>query len=370
VSAALLLELHRRCDARGVIAWLAATAAGVLSNPAFALMAPVQVRWWLAGDPATRGARLRWLGAVSLVLALLAAPLVPPALRTWDWSRLVPSRAAAGGETPLRGSTTMHPAAVPFALHAFAVGFSFGPSLRELRAEPGAGPVRRHAAEVAAVAGVFGTLGVLGLFALARRRVLLDGVLWLAAPALVVVYFAGQNFKVFNPRYLSVSVPAFLLVLAAGWADRGPRGRWILGAAVAAIWGLSLHHHYFDPAYAREDYRSALASVRERIGAGEQVLAVGAMEPVDYYGRDLPVRHLWLGFAADSARLEHRLGEVLSRANGTWVVLSRSEDLDPAGRFTRRMQALAAGPPGEFPGVRVWYVTRPADGTRVPPPNR
>lgn len=366
VSVALLLELQRRCAARGVAAWAGATAFGALSNPAFLLLAPLHLRLWLAGDPATRAARRRALAVVAIALAALAAPFVPPVLRTWDWSRLAPGRAPAEGETPLRGATTIHPGAVPYALYSFAVGTTLGPSTRELRADLGPATFRRHALPVAATAAVFGTLGALGLAALARRRRLLDGVLWLAAPALLVVYFAAQNFKVFNPRYLAVSAPAFLLVAAAAWADRGASGRRWLGGAVAVLWAVSLHHHYFDPRYEREDYRSALAAVRSAIAPGEQVLAVGAVEPVDFYGRGLPVRHLWLGFAADTTRMERELDTVLSRASGTWVVLSREEDLDPAGRFARKMERIAAGAPERHPGVRVWYVTRSAGGADVP----
>lgn len=369
-SVALLLELRRRCDAKRVAAWFAATAFGALSNPSFVLLAPLELKLWLAGERATRRARLAWLAAAGLAVVLLAAPFVPGLLRTWDWRRLAPARGPAAGESPLRGATTLHPGALPFTLHAFAVGYSLGPSLRELRAGVGTAMFRRNAVELTAVTVVFGAAGVLGIAALARRRRLLDGLLWLAAPALVVVYLAAQNFKVFNPRYLAVSAPAFLLVVAAAWADRGTLGRWLLGGAIAALWALSLHHHYFDPRYAREDYRAALAAVRGALTPGEQVLAVGAMEPVDFYGRGLPVEHLWLGFAADSSRMDRELAAVLARASGTWVVLSRGEDLDPAGRFERRMDQIAPGAGARYPGVRVWHVSRPPDGTPSAPAPR
>lgn len=367
VSLALLLELRRRCDARAVGAWLGATLFGALSNPAFALLAPLQLRLWLAGDAATRRARLGWLAAVTVALALVAAPFAPSVLRTWDWRRLVPARAPIAGEAPLRGETTLHPGAIPFALHAFAVGFTLGPPLRELRAAPGLATLGRYAGELVVVTVVFGVAGLLGLRALARRRRLGDALLWLVAPALVVVYFAGHNFKVFNPRYLAVSAPGFLLVLAAALADRGARGRWLLGGAVAALWGLSLFHHYFDPRYGREDYRGALAAVRAGFQPGEKVLAVGAPEPVEYYGRGLPVEGLWLGFAADTGRMEQQLEAALSRTGGTWVVLSRSEDLDPEDRFARRMERRAAGTREDFPGVRVWHLARPGGGSESPP---
>ncbi len=357
----LALELRRRWDARTAGACFAATVAGLLSNPSFVLVAPVAARFWLGGPPAGRRVRVVTLAGALLVLAVLAAPFVPSVASTWDWRRLAPGRGPAPGEVPLRGETTLHPGAIPFALHAFAVGFTLGPSLRELRADPGTAPLRRHLPELVLVTLVFGAAGVLGLRALARRRLLLDATLWLVAPALVVVYFAGHNFKVFNPRYLAVSAPGFLLVVAAAFADRGRTGRILLGGAIAALWAVSLYQNAFDPHYARDDYRDALAAVRARIAPGEQVLAVGAMEPVDYYGRGLPVRHLWLGFAADSTRLERNLEEALSGASGTWVVLSRSEDLDPRGRFARRMDRTAPETREEFPGVRIWHLTPAAD---------
>lgn len=371
-SVALALELRRRFDARTVLAWLGVTLGGALSNPSFVLLAPLELRVWLGGDPVTRRSRLRTLAIAAVIMTLALAPFVPTLFATWDWSRLVPARGPVAGESPLRGSTTFHAGAVPFALHAFAVGYSLGPSLGELRAEPGGRTLVHHAGELGAVTLIFGIGALLGLAALRRRRVLLDALLWLVAPALLVAYAAGQNFKVFNPRYLAVSFPAVLLVLAAAWADRGRAGRWLLGGGIAVLWALSLHHYFFDPRYGREDYRNALDAVRRGIRPGEQVLAVGAMEPVDYYGRGLSVTRMWLGFAADSARLEARLGEALARANGTWVVLSRSEDLDPEGRFIRRMRAVAPGTEDDFPGVRVWHVVAGAGGAEAaaPPPSR
>ncbi len=366
VSLALALELRRRFETRSVLAWLAATVLGALSNPAFVLLAPLELRVWLAGDPATLRARRRTRAIAGVLVVLAMVPFVPSLVRTWDWQRLVPARGAVEGESPLRGDTTLHPGALPFALHAFAVGYSLGPSLGELRAAPGGRTLAHHARELSAVVLCFGVAGVLGLRALRRRGLLIEAALWLAGPALIVVYFAGHNFKVFNPRYLAVSLPGFLLVVAAALADLGPRGRRLLGAGIAVLWSVSLFHYFFDPRYGREAYREALAAVRAGIRPGEQVLAVGAMEPVDFYGRGLPVRHLWLGFAADSARLESRLAAARERATGTWVVLSRSEDLDPEGRFARRLQREA--PPADYPGVRVWHLgaTGAAPGSAPP----
>jgi hypothetical protein len=97
--------------------------------------------------------------------------------------------------------------------------------------------------------------------------------------------------------------------------------------------------------------------VRAGFATGEQVLAVGAEEPVRFYARPLATEGLWLGHVANPGRMEQKLDEALARARGTWVVLSRAEDLDPEGRF-------AAALDRRFPdverwageGVRLWHL--------------
>ena len=259
---------------------------------------------------------------------------------------------------------------MPFALHAFAVGYTLGPALRELRLHPGAATLRRHLPELAATGVTFGVLGVLGLLALARRRRLADTCLWLVAPIASVSYFASHNFKVFHPRYVAVSLPCVLLVLAAAFADLRPRWRRLFAVVVAALWGVSLYQHYFVPEYGREDYRGALAVVRAGIGPGEQVLAVGTEEPVHFYARDLRVTDFWLGYATRPEKFARKLDEALGSARGAWVVLSRAEDMDPEDRFARTLgsQWPQAGT-WTLPGVRVWHL-QPQDRRTSPEAGR
>ena len=355
LSTTALLELQRRCDAGGVLRYVGSAAAGLLSNLSFVLALPFHLRLGLASGP-TRAARLRAAAIVAAAMALVALPWVPIVSRIWDWRRLVAPATAA--ETPLRGATTFHVAGVPFAFHVFAMGYTAGPSLRELHADPSLRTLARHAPELAASAAVFAALAALGLAALARRRRLWDLGVWIVAPTLVVSYLAARNFKVFNPRYLAIGLPGVLLVFAAAFADAGRRTRLALGVAVAALWAVSLFHLEFDPAYQREDYRGALAAVRAGFAPGEQVLAVGSPDPVEYYARGLPVSRWWLGLVDRPARMQETLDAAFARARGTWVVLSRSEDLDPNGRLARWLDARVP-PAGRVarPGVRVWHVT-------------
>jgi hypothetical protein len=85
-----------------------------------------------------------------------------------------------------------------------------------------------------------------------------------------------------------------------------------------------------------------------------------------YYRGPLSVRHYWLGFAADPARMVTRF-EALRGEQGTWVVSARPEDLDPRGAFARYLDDT--WPDAErfhYPGVRMWHLPgtgRAASGT-------
>jgi 4-amino-4-deoxy-L-arabinose transferase-like glycosyltransferase len=358
LSATALLALARRPGARAALAYAASSAAGLLSGFGFALLGPLHLRWWIGGR-AGRSARLKLLALMALVLALVALPWLPRIAATWDWRRLKPGASTAAEAAPLRGATTFHPGALPFTLHAFAVGYTLGPALRELRAGISGPVLARHAPGIAAVGLVFGALLVLGARELRRRGRLADAALWLLAPALIVSYFALRNLKVFHPRYLAVAFPGFLLVLAAAFAALGRRSRVAAGVAVGALWLASLRHHYFDPRYGKEDYRGASALVREHGAPGEMLLAVNSEEPMIYYYRGpLPQRRLWLGFAT-RPDLERRLDQALEGAAGAWVVLSRPEDLDPSGRFARTLDTrYPAAERWTLEGVRVWHIRR------------
>jgi len=363
VAALAALALRERLTAARAAAWLAGCAAGVLSNFSFVFLAPLHALWFL-GAPGRRARRLALLGAAAAAIALTALPWAPQAARTWDWSRLVPARAAPAGEAPLRGATTFHPAAVPFAAHAFLVGYAYGPSLRELRRDASWRTLAPYAPALALEAAVFGALGAAGIAALARRRRLVQAALWIAVPALAVSYLAAQNFKVFHPRYLAVAAPGVLLVLAAGFAAlRGP-ARAALAAGVVVVWAWALAQHYADPRYAKEDYRGVAALLRARGAEGETVVVAGAEDGlIHYYRGPLTVNVVWLGHAADPARMDAELDERVAGSRAAWVVVSRSEDLDPADRFARRLDER--WPDAErlrWPGVRVWRLALDGGG--------
>ena len=93
--------------------------------PSFALLGPAHLRGWLE-TPGSRALRLARAGGVAAVLLLLASPWLPHVRGIWDWGRLQPTRVVDEAEPKLRGSTTFHPAALPFAASSFAVGYTLG----------------------------------------------------------------------------------------------------------------------------------------------------------------------------------------------------------------------------------------------------
>jgi mannosyltransferase len=363
-----LLHLREAATRRALAGYLAAAWAGLLSNLSFAMLAPIHARWWLAtpGPPWRRLARAAGVGALLLVLV---SPWVGPVRRVWDWRRLEPVRVAEVGETPLRGAGAFHPAAIPFAALSFSVGYTLGPSLRELRSSPGLATVRPYALPLAAAALVFGALGGLGFRALHRRGRLIEGILWILLPVALLTYLSVHNFKVFHPRYLAVTMPAFVALLAAALADLAPRRRATAALAVGILWAVSLGHHYFDPRYRKEDMRGAGRLLAARAVAGDKILAVNTEVLLFYYYRGpVPISDFWLGWGAEPALLERHIRRLSPGASGVWIVWSRGEDLDPTGAFARHLQA--AHPDAEqfqFDGVRVWHF-RPAAADRLPDP--
>jgi len=357
LATAALLELQQHVRPARLAGYAAAAIAGVLSNFAFLLLAPLHLRLWLASGPG-RAVRLRWLAGAVLLAALVALPWLPAVRGTWDWSRLQPGRAVPAAEEGLRGAHTFHPAAIPFALHAFTMGYSGGPSLADLRSGPEAA-ARAHLPELLLALLVFAPLGAVGLRAVARRGRLADTLLWLVAPTLVVSYFAANNFKVFHPRYVAVSMPCLLLVVAAAFADLGTRWRRVAAVAVALLWAGSLARATFEPEYGREDYRTAMATVRAGFVPGERVIAVGAPEPVEWYGRGLPVQRFWLGYASSEARCARAWRDSVGTVPpGVWVVASRTEDLDAPGNLAHWLdRATTTAERGAFNGVHVWHLS-------------
>jgi 4-amino-4-deoxy-L-arabinose transferase-like glycosyltransferase len=371
-----LLDAQERGRFRDLLLLALWTVLGSLSNMSTALLVPVfAVALFLAPAPG----RSRWAGPL-VYLALVTLALSPWILHHivqrlgWlEWGRLVPGRPADPGETALRGDTTFSWAGLPFTFYVLSVGYTLGPSLRDLHAGATLGTLLPFAPGILAAAVTFGMLALIGFSALgdpaARSAALArDGrshralrLAVLLVPIGAVTYFALSNFKVYNPRYVAVALPAYFCLLVAGWLALARPARRLAAAAVLVLFAISLLHQAAGARYAKDDFRRATRALDRVVAPQDGLIAVGNFSPLEYYWRDrepVPVVY-WAGYARD-ARMEPRFRALLNPAGPTWVVLSRTHDLDPQGRLETWIRRTWGGPVGVFPGVRIYRIEAPA----------
>ncbi len=202
----------------------------------------------------------------------------------------------------------------------------------------------------------------------------------LLPPALILA--VSYNSPKFNARYVMVSHPALLLILAGGlaalWQRRaGYLGNVLRGAlsalALLLLLGVSVYadrNAYADPVFSRADFRSVARYVRQHIGPDETIiLTSGHMFPVwDYYAPGLD-RHL----LPDSPTLDTNvtldytiaqdLNQWLADKRGVWVVLWQDEVVDPTGYLTAMLDEVGDEQAVEqsFPRVELRHYRLPDD---------
>jgi mannosyltransferase len=367
-----LLDLQARGRGRDFARLVVWTVLGALSSMSLVLLVPVLAGALLVTPPPGRPRWVWPLAYVGLVLVALSPWIVYHLVQRlgWlEWGRLVPGRAVEPGEAPLRGGTTFSWAGIPFAFYVFSVGYTMGPSLRDLHGGASLSTLLPFAPGILASAVTFGMLAIVGFLALGEgrgpggrpRRALLLAVL--LVPMAIVAWFALSNFKVFNPRYVATGAPAWFCLVAAGYAALARPAKRIAAAAVLLLFAVSLLHHAFGARYAKDDFKRATRALDEVVAPQDVLIAAGNFAPLEYYWRDrdpVPVVY-WVGYARDE-RMEPRFRALLNPAGPTWLVVSRPHELDPEGRFEAWIRRRWGNPVGEFPGVRVYRIA--AAGTR------
>ena len=364
LSALLAWHDHgRRRDFALLVAW---TVLGAWSNMSGVLLVPVFAGALLFAPPRGRGryaAPAVFLALVVLALSPWIAYHLVQRLGWLEWGRLVPGRPPEAAGEPLRGDLTFSWLGIPFTFYVFSSGYSLGPSLRDLRSGAGLGAVVPFLPVILAALLTFGTLALVGLVALADRARRFERGLVLAVilvPIAIVSYFAMSNFKVFNPRYVAVGAPAFFVLLAAGFTMLSPMARRLAAAAVFVLCAVSLLHHYHGARYAKDDFRRATHALSEVVAPQDVIIAAGNYGPLEYYwrGRE-PVPVVYRAGYARDERMEPKFLALLNPAGPTWLIVSRTHELDPQGRLERWVQATWGAPIGVFPGVRVYRIAAP-----------
>ena len=312
--------------------------------------------WVLFALARERRAWSMWL-VPHVVLVLVLVPYAWHAQRQVRPERLVGVETDVGSEQPLRGETTLHPMSLPYTAFAFAAGYSLGPTLEELRADPSAAAQRRHWAILAAVVLGFGIPLVAGVFGPGARARMAP----LLSVALVVVGFtvwlAVTNVKPFNVRYMSVLLPVYVVLVARGlW--RLPRTWRMLSAALALIVSLvSCANYLFVPRYGRDDARGAVRYVLRHAQPDDLVIHINLGFPLLYYDV-LPqrVQHAEPRAGVSLEAAHAYVERIVADHAGLWFLESRSAQLDPHGYLRRACEERAwRFDTHPFVGIRVHH---------------
>ena len=209
--------------------------------------------------------------------------------------------------------------------------------------------------------------------------------LYLTVP-FILLYAVSYARPKFDPRYLLIASPPFLILLAAALAfmlvlfrrsqQAGFRSRMfalsLVGAScvlvasvtLSAVWNL-----YTDPRFSKDDFRGAVTAIRANRGADEPTILVsGHMFPIySYYD---PGGH-WVALP-DSPTLSttrvlgynvaNDLNAALRGKNGAWLLLWQNDIVDPGGFVPTILdgQATRLPQPQSFWGVQLLHY-------RIPP---
>lgn len=318
--------LRRPGNAGWQAGFVAASLAGILCHPVGLAVVPVYVLYAvLPGHRA--GLRRVWPSFAILFLAVLALVAVYLTLPS------VSSR-----RTDSEGLL-----ALAYTGWTFAVGYSLGPSVRELHLPGRVDAVLAYAPMVVLGLVVFGGLLIAGALSTWRRSpgiaVCVAG--WLALPVMFVILGTGVTGQPFNVRYALPALPPFLLLAGSGIRALPPGlARGAAWALVVVLTAASIVNYHRDPRYQREDYRAAVSALRQAADPGDLVLVSVDYSRIvlDYYDPG-PVEVATLtGPAARGHGKPARVGsgdwraEVDRLVGGRgriWVLLSRTFD-DPA----------------------------------------
>ncbi len=345
---------------------LAATwLAGMLFNLSFAFHAAAGALWGAVRWRRDR-ARLAVLGLTGVVVVIALLPWEVGFYQRWVSKSYLLKTEPVPEEVKLRGEATAPVLGIPYAMYAFSVGFSLGPSLRELRRAPSPSTAAAHPWAVGATAVCFGTLAVAGGAQWirgndARRR------LWLLAllvPLLLAFLAATRNLKVFNPRYVAVGLPIYMVALAEGVFALRPR--WLgdgLLAGVAILCGVSLVQLHTEPRYWKEDARSAAKVLRAEMRPEDLLFVVGTCDPLTrYYWPELRSRHVVRRFEVPIRKppqgdLEREAVGAIEQPGRTFVLFYREDFHDPDGRWEAFLKdRFAIERRWDFVGTRVWLL--------------
>lgn len=176
--------------------------------------------------------------------------------------------------------------------------------------------------------------------------------LWLIVPLGLITLISfdwgipSQRF-VYMDRYIISLLPAF--VLLAGWgaeiAARRRRGLLLIfGAMILGPTAVSLYNLYFNPAYARENWRGAVAHIAANQQSNDVLLLNPEyILPLAYYEEASVARKL----LTETTEVEQALTIASQTYQRVWLIRSFN-NAETHGFTQRRNEEVATAPPDKY----------------------
>jgi hypothetical protein len=171
---------------------------------------------------------------------------------------------------------------------------------------------------------------------------------------------SARNIKLFNPRYMLVALPAFVLLLGMGTAALVRTRYASLVLPLLLVMALSLANYYGNPHYAKDDLRAAAGTIEGDYRDGDVVVAVFTAEPLEFYLDGVAgVEVFGRNDISSPESMAERCSELAGGAERVWLSLCREWQVDPGGHirgwFDENLNEVDRR---SFPGVRLFLYER------------
>ena len=212
--------------------------------------------------------------------------------------------------------------------------------------------------------------------ALTEGQSVLVLLIYLLVPLVCIAIFSVLRFPIFDERYIMLSLPAYLLILARGLSNLsmpGPR-RWIAAAGLVSILlvtGYSLRNYYSAPRYMKGiDWREYVEQLLACAEPGDVLIQNYPDPGLTYHLRDRMSRVLLpTGFPVDVQQTEAELQRLAESQARIWLQPSKYSQWDSEGLVETWLDRYALKAAEKvFPRTRlVRYLPRQTYESMIPP---
>jgi len=252
--------------------------------------------------------------------------------------------------------------ALPYTFFVFANGYSFGPSINELRSLSINFIVGNYTYIIAPVFLLFIVLIVAGFLKLRfhHREKIWFIITMILTPVLFVIAGALIIFPQYNVRYAFGGFPVFYLLLSMGILYfKNKIYRYIVVMALVIISFFSLGNYYFNAKYYKDDSKAVAQHIKYLLQENDAILVCQIKTPFEYYfGRKENVYGVYEN-DLDSVDFYKKTGHMLSKYDRLWLVYARPWAVDPDGNLIQFLNGIyKKEEERSFPGVKLFLFSK------------